>query len=170
MSQAVYHPEIISSTMPGLISVNDPFQSCLEFERKMGRLIQLTVIVHELRSESISLFQSIKLKKECCRKLKNLVSSENVDEETLNKLVTDYKTAKKTCDIDFFYEEGRSEANKDYREKIYKMLCETETWQQRLDDIQEEIGKMNLKIQKQNRRILELKLKSMDVGSDLRLQ
>ena len=45
-----------------------------------------------------------------------------------------------------------------------------ETWQQRLEAIEEEIVRMNDKIKKLDRRILELKYTSMDVGVDIALQ
>ena len=57
--------------MPGLnaiptlpADVADPFQCYLAFERKRGLLMRLTLDVHELKSESTALFQSIKLLKE----------------------------------------------------------------------------------------------------------
>ena len=159
--------------MPGLnaiptlpADVADPFQCYLAFERKRKLLMQLTVVVHELRSESAALFQSIKLMKLLSR---NLTSSGNLEKEEVTKLITHYEAEKKTCDKDFFYEEGRNEANQDYRKKIDKLIFGNETWQQRLEAIKEEIARMNDKIQKQNRRILKLKLKSLDVGNEIRL-
>ena len=162
--------------MPGLfaapVAVPNPFQCYLEFERKKDILFQLTVIVHELSSESTALFQTIKVMKESSRNLKKLASksSEDVDKDEVNQLITEYEAVMKHCDIEFYYEEGREMRNKELRSKVDKLLKENETWEGKLEAIEEEIARSQVKIKKLNQRILDLKLKSLDVNSEMRLQ